>query len=75
MAYKISKKRLPIPPARGTRKTKPFYGLEAMEVGDSVLVEDAKVAKNFYSWAAHHHKWKTTMRRTDGGKYRVWRVE
>jgi len=70
MGYKISKKRLPIPPANGpAARKKPFDGLEAMEVGDSVLVEDVKVAKNLY------HQWKTTMRRTDGGKYRVWRVE
>ena len=75
MVYKISKKRLPIPPARGTHNTKPFYGLEAMEVGDSVLVEDVQVAKKLYSWAAHNHQWKMTMRKMEGAKYRVWRIE
>lgn len=77
MGYKISKKRLPIPPANlpKNRRKMPFDGLEKMEVGDSVLVEDVKVARNLYSWAAHHHNWKCSMRKTQGGKYRVWRVE
>ena len=38
MGYKISKKRLPIPPANGpAARKRPFDGLEAMEVGDKTF--------------------------------------
>lgn len=70
---KIDKGVPPPPPGSKGARSQYSKALSAMKAGDSIVVDDLRVAKNVYA-TARYLKVKTTMR-AEGNKYRVWRVK
>lgn len=65
---------VPIPP-RADRRRGPLCTLLAgMQVGDSFLVDETNGARPMAYTTAKRVGVKVTIRATDGGKLRIWRI-
>lgn len=71
----VINKDIPLPePKRGTGPSPWMTLVRGLEVGDSFVVPNEKVANNLYNYF-RKCKMRCTAREIDSGLYRVWRSE